>query len=72
MKYSLWLLMVFHRNEDLKPCEGDLKYAKQSVMRCISDLRLDENEVKRIISSYPPEAQVKFCKNGGQYVVASK
>lgn len=52
--------------------ELDLKAASKNLLRYISDLRLDEEKVEKIVSFYPLEAQVRFYKIGGQNVITSK
>lgn len=52
--------------------EVDLKSATKLILKYIYDLKLDEEEMEKIVSSYPLEAQVRFYKIGGQNVIASK
>lgn len=58
-------------NEFERMSEIDLKSASKKLLNYISGLRLDEDKVEMIVSSYPLEAQVRFYKIGGQYAVAS-
>lgn len=59
-------------NEFERFSELELKLASKNLLRYISDLRLDEEKVEKIVSCYPLEAQVKFYKIGGHHVIASK
>ena len=59
-------------NEFERFSELELKLASKNLLRYISDLRLDEEKVEKIVSCYPLEAQVKFYKIGGHNVIASK
>jgi predicted transcriptional regulator of viral defense system len=59
-------------NEFERLSEVDLKPASKSILKYISGLRLDEDNVEKIVSTYPLEAQVKFYKIGGHYAIASK
>jgi len=53
-------------------CEVDLKTARINIIKYISELNLDSNELEKIVSIYPLEAQVRFYKIGGQYAVTSE
>lgn len=59
-------------NEFEKYSEIELKSASKSILKYISDLRLNEEEMEKIVSSYPLEAQVRFYKIGGQNVITSE
>jgi len=59
-------------NEFNSYSEVDLKSATKLILKYISDLKLDEKEMEKIVSSYPLEAQVRFYKIGGQNVIASE
>lgn len=59
-------------NEFDRYSEVDLKSATKLLLKYISDIKLDEVEMEKIVSSYPLEAQVRFYKIGGQNVIASK
>lgn len=59
-------------NEFEKYSEIELKSASKNILKYISDLRLDEEEMEKIVSSYPLEAQVRFYKIGGQNVITSE
>lgn len=72
-KDNVKLLQVLDLLTDFETLsELDLKSAKQIILNYISGLKLDEERVEQIVSSYPLETQVKFYKIGGQNVIASK
>jgi len=52
--------------------EMELKSAAKLILKYISNIKLDEEELEKIVSSYPLEAQVRFYKIGGQNVIASE
>ena len=59
-------------NEFERYSEIDLKPASKSLLKYISGIRLDDEKVEKIVSTYPLEAQVKFYKIGGHYAIASE
>ena len=59
-------------NEFERYSEIDLKPASKSLLKYISDIRLDDEIVEKIVSTYPLEAQVRFYKIGGHYAIASE
>lgn len=52
--------------------EIDLKTASKIILKYITNINLTEEEIEKIVSSYPLEAQVRFYKIGGQNVIASE
>lgn len=59
-------------NESDSYSENDLKTASKIILKYITNLKLTEEEIEKIVSSYPLEAQVRFYKIGGQNVIASE
>lgn len=52
--------------------EIDLKTASKIILKYITNIKLTEEEIEKIVSSYPLEAQVRFYKIGGQNVISSE
>lgn len=52
--------------------EYDLKKSESKLLSYISNIKLSEEELEKIVSAYPLAAQVKFYKMGGANVITQK
>jgi hypothetical protein len=69
--YKLLQVMDLMTDYD-KYSEHDLKLAESKILSYMSDIRLSESELDRIVGSYPLAAQVKFYKIGGANAIAQR
>lgn len=49
--------------------EIDLKTASKIILKYITNIKLTDEEIEKIVSSYPLEAQVRFYKIGGRMLL---
>lgn len=52
--------------------ELSFKEAKVIILQYVSQIKMDEEEIENVVSSYPLEDQVKFYKIGGQNAIAQR